>query len=286
VADDALNEVLEWLPTGGFVVVAGIGHPGYSGDGGPATVAALDQPEGLAVGTDGTLYIADSGNDRVRAVRPDGTITTVAGNGQTVGAGGSPLNGAAATATAIGPVPAVAVGPDGALYIAAANAVLRLTADGTLATVSDASDFLGVDQRYPESSECDPDGLAFDGSGDLYIACGNTNDLLERTAGSGYVYRGVMRPHGAVAALTDSPDGSVLGLWQSSVYRYTASDQQIVTCLTSTAGVGAFWPTGVAVAPDGTIYLDQDGTGGVGPPAIVECSPNGAVTALWSEQPA
>jgi sugar lactone lactonase YvrE len=284
MADGALNEVLERLPTGAFAVVAGSGRPGYSGDGGPATLAALDQPQGMAVAADGTLYIADSGNDRVRSVLPDGTITTVAGDGQPVGVGGSPLSGAAATETAIGPVPAVAIGPGGTLYIAAANSVLRLAADGTLETVADAADFLGVDQRFPGSSECDPNGLAFDGSGDLYMTCQNTNDLLEMTPDGAFAYRGILRPHDAVAALAGSPDGSVLGLWQSAVYRFTATGEQELNALSSIPGIN-FWPTGVAIAPDGTIYVDQDGTGGVGPPAIVEDSPSGSISVAWSAQP-
>ena len=81
VADDALNDILARLPDGRFKVVAGTGKPGFSGDGGPATQAELDRPLGMAVAPDGTLYFADAGNSRVRAILPDGTITTIAGNG-------------------------------------------------------------------------------------------------------------------------------------------------------------------------------------------------------------
>jgi hypothetical protein len=61
--------------------VAGTGVSGYSGDGGPATQARLYQPIGVAVGPDGSLYIADRFNYRIRRVGPDGIITTVAGTG-------------------------------------------------------------------------------------------------------------------------------------------------------------------------------------------------------------
>src|SRR5262249_19080947 len=54
---------------------------GYNGDGGPAVLAQLDGVGGLAVGPDGSLYIADSGNHRIRRIGPDGIITTVAGSG-------------------------------------------------------------------------------------------------------------------------------------------------------------------------------------------------------------
>jgi trimeric autotransporter adhesin len=68
--------------SGTVITIAGNGAIGYSGDGGPATNAQLNYCEGLAFGRDGTLYIADSGNFRIRAVDPtSGVIRTIAGTG-------------------------------------------------------------------------------------------------------------------------------------------------------------------------------------------------------------
>ncbi|HLZ08305.1 MAG TPA: hypothetical protein VKT80_06955, partial [Chloroflexota bacterium] len=86
---------------------------GYSGDGGPATMAQLDVPTGLAVGTDGTLYISDSFNNRVRAVAPDGYIVTVAGSG----AGGTKGDNGPALAAQFDEVRALAISPSGTLYM-------------------------------------------------------------------------------------------------------------------------------------------------------------------------
>jgi hypothetical protein len=61
--------------------IAGNGIAGYSGDGGPATSAALNDPYGVAVDAAGNLYIADDANNRIRKVATNGTITTVAGTG-------------------------------------------------------------------------------------------------------------------------------------------------------------------------------------------------------------
>lgn len=69
-------------PSGTVITIAGKGMRGFSGDGGPATNAAFNEPYGMAIGPDGTLYVVDSGNYRIRAIAPaTGFITTVAGNG-------------------------------------------------------------------------------------------------------------------------------------------------------------------------------------------------------------
>jgi sugar lactone lactonase YvrE len=71
------------LETNGEVrPIAGIGTAGYSGDGGPATAAALNTPLALAVDAAGTLFVSDAGNHRIRRVGTDGTITTVVGTGE------------------------------------------------------------------------------------------------------------------------------------------------------------------------------------------------------------
>ncbi|MEO3744448.1 hypothetical protein [Plantactinospora sp. B5E13] len=130
IADSGLFRVLALTPDGRLSVVAGDGRRGGTGDRGPATEATLGQLGGLAVGPDRTVYLGETDNGRVRAVTPDGVITTVAGNG------GTQVTAAGGPATAV-PVPApasLAVDGDGAVWIGSGLLVHRLSG-GRVATV-------------------------------------------------------------------------------------------------------------------------------------------------------
>jgi DNA-binding beta-propeller fold protein YncE len=88
VADRDNNLVVK-VSSGVMTVVAGNGIPGFSGDGGPATGASLNDPKSVAVDSSGNLYIADTTNSRIRKVSGE-TITTVAGGGNGAFAFGLP----------------------------------------------------------------------------------------------------------------------------------------------------------------------------------------------------
>src|SRR5262249_34954274 len=118
VGDSYYQRVFRISASGIIIVYAGSGQTGAAGDGGPAVAAqlSLSTAPGLAVDPAGNLYIADSGNGRVRKVTPDGTITTAT----TVGGGG------------------VAVDAAGNLYVsqAGANQVYRVRPDGTSSIIA------------------------------------------------------------------------------------------------------------------------------------------------------
>lgn len=114
VADDYQDTVREIGSDGIIRTIAGLsGQDGATGDGGPAAKALLDQPGSLALGSDGSLYIADAGNSKIRRVGRDGVITTVAGASSGVSSG---LDGTVATEAALRSLHSVAVDPSGALY--------------------------------------------------------------------------------------------------------------------------------------------------------------------------
>src|SRR5687767_1182010 len=94
------------VASGQVITIAGNGTSGFSGDNGPALAASFSGPTGLAVGPDGTLYVADSGNYRIRTIHPvTGLVSTIAGNG-TFGDTG---NGGPATAAALSSFFALAI---------------------------------------------------------------------------------------------------------------------------------------------------------------------------------
>jgi hypothetical protein len=142
VSDAARNQILEWRD-GTVSVVAGDGLEGFSGDGGPAVDAELNDPGELAVGANGAIYFVDGGNDdRVRAVSAAGTITTVAGDGST-GEGADVGHGEAATDVPLTPS-GVAVAPDGTLYVSSGSDIRTVAPDGVISTLVAARSMLGL----------------------------------------------------------------------------------------------------------------------------------------------
>jgi sugar lactone lactonase YvrE len=134
VGDRVRQAVFHVLADGTIHWVAGIGHVGFSGDKGPARLAVLRDPNGLALGNDGSLYIVDSGNNRIRRVGPDGTITTVAGNGKAAFSG----DGGPATKASLKAPTGIAIDPQGRLVVAdqGNGRVRRIDADGTISTIA------------------------------------------------------------------------------------------------------------------------------------------------------
>ena len=166
VAQSSRAQIQRIAPDGSFSTVAGSGNQGFGGDNGPATEASLRFPSGVAVAADGTTYIADADNNRIRKVDPGGTITTVAGDGTR----GSTGDGGPAVEASLSNPRQVALGPAGDLFIADSgnSLVRRVDAGGVI------SSFVGSTFRQPPptvavASFSTPSALAFDGAGDLYI---------------------------------------------------------------------------------------------------------------------
>jgi RHS repeat-associated protein len=113
IAEFIFDRIHRVGPDGIMRSIAGTGiSGGYAGDGGPATQAQLNNPFGVAVGADGTVYISDRDNNRIRWLRPDGIIDTLAGTGTAVTTGDGGLAAQASVQQPFG----LALGPDGSIY--------------------------------------------------------------------------------------------------------------------------------------------------------------------------
>jgi uncharacterized protein (TIGR03437 family) len=169
---DIRNCVVRKVTASGIIsTVAGNGTYGYSGDGGEATSAEFRYPYGVAVDAAGNLYIADAFNLRIRMVSTSGTVTTVAGNGSCCYNG----DGGAATSAELAYPAGVAVDASGNLYIAdSENSRIRKVAPGgTIATVAGNGSgygFSGDGGAATSAQLANPEGVAMDASGNLYIA--------------------------------------------------------------------------------------------------------------------
>ncbi len=264
-----------------ITTVAGDGFNGFSGDGGPATNASLRYPAGVAADASGSIFIADSYNQRVRKVDTNGIITTVAGNG-TAGYSG---DGAAATNASLSYPNAVAVDGSGNLFIADTDneRIRKVDTAGVITTVAGngVSGFSGDGAPATNALLSRPSALAVDASGDVFIAdtynyCIRevaANGLIMTVAGNGTGgYAGDGAP--AVNAKLNDPYGVALDsagdLFITDTYNERIRKVDLNGIITTVAGDGfngffgdggpateaELWqPTGVAVDASDNLFI-------------------------------
>ena len=195
--------------TGIITTVAGTRFSGSSGDGGQASLALINGPSGLCLDISGNIFIADSGNHRIRKITlSTGVITTVAGNGQKGGSGGDNM---AATNTTLDTPMDVAVDLSGNIFIADYyNDRIRMVTAGTgiITTIAGCAfkinaANIGITTAATEVYIRTPIGVTLDTSGNVYIAGGYLdNCIFKVTVSTGYM--SIVAGQGQFGFLNDS----------------------------------------------------------------------------------
>jgi RHS repeat-associated protein len=224
--DDQVSCVIRRVdPTGTVTTIAGSGQRGYSGDGGPATQARLDSPRSTAVGSDGSIYIADAGNNRIRKICIDGTITTIAGNG----IGGYSGDGGPADLASIFFPSDIAESSDGSVYFCDAfnYRIRRIDPDGVITTIAGTGvyGYSGDGGPAIQARIGLPTGLAVSSDGSVYYSDGYNNRIRKVDI------NGIITTFAGNGIPGFSGDG------------FLATDARLD------------FPAGIACGPDGSIYI-------------------------------
>lgn len=279
IGNDCVRKI---TPDGKISTVAGTGIPGYNGDNQPASAAHLNSPHGLALDSQGNLYIADTDSHRVRKVTRDGMIQTVAGTG-TRGYNGEKL---LATESQLNSPRDIAFDRNGNLYIADVNnyRVRKVTPAGIMTTVAgdgswnfygDGGPAVGAALRWPFS-------VAVNSAGDLYIADPYNNRIrkvsastgnimtITGTAESGYNGDNILATQATLNQPYDVAVDAQDNLYISDTQNYRLRKVSPKGIITTVAGGGSSLPIqdGILASetylggigrpwlhPDGTIYL-------------------------------
>lgn len=270
---------------------------GYAEGAGEA--ASFNTPSGLAIDAAGNVYVADTGNNAIRKITPDGKVSTLAGDGL---AGGEDGKGAAARFN--GPV-GVAVDAAGVVYVSDTynDRIRRIAPNGEVTTIAGGRRAGQADGPAAQALFAAPTGLAVAANGDLYIADtgnnalrklgkdgvvstvaeareGDLNSLLRSpvalaVTADGYLYL-ASNAHGRLAQVT--PAGEVLPL--------PDADRPAQPGYGSDGGVRLYAPRGIAIARDGALFvtdgatfkLHHVGLAAAGAPAAPEEAPTAAPT--------
>ncbi len=264
ISDNIDHRVRKVSPAGVITTVAGNGHAGFKGDGGPAAEALLRNPYGLAVDAAGSLYIADLGNGRVRRITPDGKIRTIFGDPPAVKI--EPRN--------------IALDREGAIYISdfGDHRVYRVTADGRVSLVT-GTGMAGAEESGGLAWGAQvnaPAGLVVDAAGALYIADSANNRVRKVEGGRAItLMAGLAGPTGV--AVDRAGNLYVADSGNRRVQKRTPGG--VVSTLAAAGDLRAPWAAGlenardVAVDAAGNVYV-------AGYRRVQRVSANGVVAAF------
>ena len=235
IADSGNNGVKKLASGGGLSIIAGTGGAGFTGTGGAANKAQLNNPLAVAISAAGDLYIADTNNNVIRMVKSasaTGTITIVAGGGTLTS------DGASATLSQLNHPKGVVLDSCGNLYIADSygQRIRMVTTDGKMYTVAGTgSKGYSGDSGAATSAQLNfPTGIAIDSSANLYVADSN-NHVIRQLTLAGASPCGIGKPKvggvitaGNFGASTSAASGSWIEIYgtdlAASTQEWTGAD--------------------------------------------------------------
>ncbi len=231
IADYRNKVVLKMDPAGKVTIAAGtLESGGYSGDGGPATSAQLQDPVGLALDKDGNLFIADSANSVIREVDVNGIIHTVAGNKFLDGWYGG--DGGPAVDARLNQPQGVAVDNKGNLFIADTfhSAIRKVDTNGNISTVAGLSPtapgyriqgggYSGDGGAAVRAALDLPEGIAVNDAGELFIA-DSGNDVVRKVDSAGRIFT-ITGEHIGSRGQWDGPEGLAIDKERNLIIAYT-----------------------------------------------------------------
>ncbi|MBW7895667.1 MAG: FG-GAP repeat protein [Opitutaceae bacterium] len=256
---DTRNHVIRKISAQGLATTIA-GSPGESGSAdGLEDEARFNEPMGLAADKDGNLYVADSINATIRRISPAGMVSTLAG--QTGVPGGADGLGASAQFN----MPAGLVFDGQAnLYVADANGIRRVSLSGEVVTYAGGGGYGSTDGTLGEARFWAPKGVALDSNGNLYVA-DTGNHTIRKISSDGMV--STVAGLAGVSGLADGVGGgarfngpSALDIDAAGNLYVADRNNFVVRKITpdgvvSTLGGSLYFPTGLAVAPMGGVYV-------------------------------
>jgi streptogramin lyase len=285
VTDFFGHKIRKITAAGVVTTLAGSGQTGSTD--GTGTAASFANPYGVAVGADGTVYVAEYQANKIRKITAAGVVTTLAGT-----LFGASIDGVGVNASFARPA-GVAVGPDGALYVTdqGSNKIRKITVSGGVATVSTlagSGGYYSMDGPGTTASFATPTGVAVGVDGAVYVADNSSNKIRKITMSGGVATVSTLAGSGqygstdgpGASASFNTPEGVAVGA-DGAVYVADYSSNKIrkitvsggVATVSTLAGSGQSGstdgtgtaarfngPTGVAVGADGALYVADYGS--------------------------
>lgn len=221
VAEANRNRILTISSSGTMTTFSGVASPSGYVDG-SLSAARYSNIMGMVFGSDGTLYIADAGNRRIRKITPGGAVSTVAGNGTRGSSNGT------GTAASFGDLRDITIDSDDNLYVTDYfyHTIRKITPLGVTSTIAGNGSSGFVDGIGTAARFAGPSGIAYGSNGKLYVTDKANNRIR------------VIEQDGRVTTLAGAASsGRVDGIGVNARFNQ---------------------PDGIAVAPDGTVYVTED----------------------------